>query len=56
METFKQGDTVTHPVHGKGDVLDTYPELKLVEVYFYFAPAGPTVITVHPVSLTKGAS
>lgn len=51
METFKYGDKVTHPLHGKGKVANTYPDQKLVQVFFEGHGLSQTL--VHPVSLTK---
>jgi hypothetical protein len=53
MNTFKYGEKVTHPLHGKGKVGNSYPEQDLVDVYFeddYQSSAYGTL--VHPVSLT----
>lgn len=34
MSTFKYGQKVTHPLHGKGKVGNYYPESDVVTVYF----------------------
>jgi hypothetical protein len=50
METFKYGDKVTHPIHGKGKVHNVYPDEHLVQVFF----EGQTdQALVHPSSLTR---
>lgn len=51
METFKYGEKVTHPLHGKGKVANSYPEQNLVQVFFEGQGLNQTL--VHPVSLTK---
>jgi hypothetical protein len=50
METFKSGDKVTHSLHGKGRVANSYPEENLVQVFFE-GQSDQTL--VHPVSLTR---
>lgn len=51
MEAFKYGDKVTHQLHGKGKVANTYPDENLVQVFFEGQGMDQTL--VHPVSLTK---
>lgn len=54
METFKYGDKVTHPLHGKGKVGNSFPAVNLVTVYFENDRDSKRFGTsVHPVSLTK---
>lgn len=53
METFEYGDKITHPLHGKGRVANSYPEQNLVQVFFEGDGLEQTL--VHPVSLTKVA-
>lgn len=54
METFKYGDKVIHPLHGRGKVGNVFPEVNLVTVYFEDdAESKRFGTSVHPVSLTK---
>lgn len=54
MKTFKNGDKVTHPLHGKGKVDRVLSTAKLVEVRFDETEDLSSFVTaVHPVSLTK---
>lgn len=54
MSDFKYGEKVTHPLHGKGKVGNSFPAVNLVVVYFEGdADSLHYGTQVHPTSLTK---